>query len=74
MMYNSNMPKRAHPPRPPGPTTRLKDAALMVRMTEEQLRQLQQRASYHNLSTSTWARMILLREAGDLGTRNDRDR
>lgn len=61
MMYNINMPKRQHPPRP-GQASRLKDAALMVRMTDDQLRRMQGVAMMRGLSTSTWARMILLRE------------
>ena len=36
--------------------------ALMIRLTDSQRRRFEQRAALHGLSTSTWARMILLRE------------
>jgi plasmid stability protein len=35
---------------------------LQIRLSEEQHRALSQCAGFHGLSTSAWARMILLRE------------
>jgi predicted DNA binding CopG/RHH family protein len=60
IMYEPAMPKRRSPRL--GQSSLLKQAALLVRLTDEQLRCLQRSAAEQGLSTSTWARMILLRE------------
>jgi hypothetical protein len=67
IMSEPAMPKRRSGPRL-GQSSLLKQAALLVRLTDEQLRRLQRSAAAQGLSTSTWARMILLRE-----TRGEKD-
>jgi hypothetical protein len=48
------------------PVAKLKlTAALMIRLTDSQRRRFERRAAVQGLSTSTWARMILLRELGE---------
>lgn len=72
MSYNSEMAsrsKRRIGPRLGRQSLLLKQSTLNVRMTDEQLREMQQQAAALDLSVSTWARMILMREI-----KNDRDR
>jgi predicted HicB family RNase H-like nuclease len=56
VLYNGSMKK----PRVPG---RRKSTALMIRLSQEQSRRFKQHAARLGLSTSGWARMILLHEA-----------
>ena len=56
VLYNGSMKK----PRVP---VKRKSAALMIRLSQEQSRQFKQHAARLGLSTSGWARMILLHEA-----------
>ena len=45
---------------------------LQIRLKDEEHRLLSQRAAMNNLSTATWARMVLLREAKNNQAQADR--
>lgn len=63
MLYNCNMAKKGRfAPPTTAPSARKRTSALMVRVTTEHRRLFEQRAAIDGLSTSSWARMILLRE------------
>jgi hypothetical protein len=47
---------------PTGPVKALRSSAMMIRVTDVQRRAFERRASMSGLSTSSWARMILLRQ------------
>lgn len=54
--------KKKRPSRPGQALKLRRTTALMIRLTDSQRRRFEQRAAIHGLSTSTWARMILLKE------------
>jgi hypothetical protein len=55
-------------PQRAGSSVAKRTSALMVRVTDEQRRLFEERAAMSGLSTSAWARMILLRESRGQGT------